>query len=117
MVDDAAQGITHVVRGADLLNSTPRQIYLQQQLNLPTPIYAHIPIACNQAGEKLGKQTLAKPIDVALATLQLFEALNFLGQQTPPDLQLASPQEIWRWAIAHWHIQQIPSQNSTFQHN
>ena len=114
VVDDAAQGITHVVRGADLLNSTPRQIYLQQCLNLPTPIYAHIPVACNQAGEKLSKQTLAPAIDAKLASLQLFKALTFLGQQPPTELQHANLQALWQWAISHWQLHQISAVNSTF---
>ena len=114
VVDDAAQGITHVVRGADLLNSTPRQIYLQQQLNLPTPLYAHIPVACNQAGEKLSKQTFAEPIHAINAHQQLFKALQFLGQRPPSDLRSASLQEIWQWAISYWQISRIPSKHSAF---
>ena len=114
VVDDAAQGVTHVVRGADLLNSTPRQIYLQQRLNLPTPHYAHIPIARNAAGEKLSKQTLAKAIDVTQANHQIWQALQFLGQQPPASLQYASLQALWQWAIAHWKIQAVPTQVSTF---
>lgn len=115
VVDDAVQGVTHVVRGADLLNSTPRQIYLQKCLNLPTPYYAHIPIARNAAGEKLSKQTLAKPIDATLSTQQLFEALQFLGQPAPTNLQFASLAEIWQWAIAHWQLRLIPAEDSTFK--
>lgn len=115
VVDDATQGVTCVVRGADLLNSTPRQIYLQQCLNIPTPHYAHIPIARNAAGEKLSKQTLAKPIDARLSAQQLFEALQFLGQTAPTNLQFASLPEIWQWAIAHWQIRLIPAQYSTFK--
>ncbi|MES2636957.1 MAG: tRNA glutamyl-Q(34) synthetase GluQRS [Pseudomonadota bacterium] len=114
VVDDAAQGVTHIVRGADLLNSTPRQIYLQQCLNLPTPRYAHIPIACNQAGEKLSKQTLAKSIDAKLASQQLFAALQFLGQNPPAEIQYIHLQEIWQWALTHWKIQSIQSQHSAF---
>lgn len=114
VLDDHAQGITHVVRGADLLNSTPRQIYLQQQLNTLTPHYAHIPIVHNQAGEKLSKQTRAKALDTALANQQLWDALTFLGQAPPIEAQQADVSEIWQWAIAHWQIQRIPRQNSTF---
>ncbi len=114
VVDDAAQGVTHVVRGADLLNSTPRQIYLQQRLNLPTPHYAHIPIARNAAGEKLSKQTLAKPIDNALIGQQIWQALNVLGQQPPEELKFNSVQETWLWAIKHWQLHAVPAQLSTF---
>ena len=63
VVDDAAQGVTDVVRGADLLDSTPRQIYLQRLLGVPTPRYLHVPVAVNAAGEKLSKQTRAAPLD------------------------------------------------------
>lgn len=114
VVDDAAQGVTNLVRGADLLNSTPRQIYLQKLLNLPTPHYAHIPIARNAAGEKLSKQTLANSIDVKKANLQIWQALKFLGQQPPIELEFASLQELWYWAITHWQIQDIPAQVSPF---
>src|SRR4029077_5218390 len=82
-VDDAEQGITDVVRGADLLDSTPRQIYLQQLLGLPTPRYLHVPVAVNAAGEKLSKQTRASAIDVLTPVPPLIAALCFLGQNPP----------------------------------
>jgi glutamyl-Q tRNA(Asp) synthetase len=81
VVDDADQGITHVVRGADLLDSTPMQIYLQQQLGVPTPEYKHLPIATNAAGEKLSKQTKAPAISPAGDPVLLFKALQFLGEK------------------------------------
>ncbi len=84
VVDDAAQGITDVVRGADLIDSTARQIYLQRLLGLPTPRYLHVPVAVNAAGEKLSKQTGAEPIDVSRPAHELRRALAFLGQ--PGDL-------------------------------
>ncbi len=115
VVDDAAQGVTHVVRGADLLNSTARQIHLQQHLSLNTPHYAHIPIARNAAGEKLSKQTLAQSIDARLATQQIWQALQFLGQQPPVDLQFAKLPEIWQWATLNWQIRRVPAQYSTFK--
>ena len=114
VVDDAMQGVTHVVRGADLLNSTPRQIYVQQQLGLPSLQYAHIPIARNSSGEKLSKQTLAQAIDIKQGNLQIRQALEFLGQQPTTDLQSACLPELWRWAIQHWNIQAVPTQVSTF---
>lgn len=83
VVDDGAQGITHVVRGADLLDSTARQIYLQDRLGLPQPRYAHLPVAVNEDGEKLSKQTLAAPVDAAHPGPALVSALIFLGQQPP----------------------------------
>jgi glutamyl-Q tRNA(Asp) synthetase len=110
VVDDALQGITHVVRGADLLDSTPRQIYLQQLLGFATPHYAHVPVVCNAAGEKLSKQTLAQPLDATRANIEVFEALSFLGQQPPEHLKDATLDEIWRWAIQHWQLNHVPKQ-------
>ncbi len=108
VVDDAWQGITDIVRGVDLLDSTARQIYLQQRLQLPTPRYAHLPIATNTAGEKLSKQTLAPALDPRRAAANLIAALNFLGQQAPAELAQASIEEVWRWATAHWSLANIP---------
>jgi glutamyl-Q tRNA(Asp) synthetase len=100
VVDDAFQGITHVVRGSDLLYSTPRQIYLQRLLGMPTPIYMHLPVAVNAQGEKLSKQTLARPVRANTATL--FDALVFLRQQPAADLRLGTIEQILAWAIEHW---------------
>jgi glutamyl-Q tRNA(Asp) synthetase len=100
VVDDAVQGITHVVRGADLIASTPRQIYLQQWLDLPTPYYLHLPVALNAAGEKLSKQTLAAALDTTQPVVVLLAALRFLGQ-TVPEKNMPL-QELWQWAIRHW---------------
>ena len=82
VVDDAFQGITHIVRGADLLASTPRQIHLQHQLKLPVPHYMHLPIAVNEDGEKLSKQTLAAPVDASRPVTTLLRVLDFLQQDT-----------------------------------
>ena len=86
VVDDFEQGVTDVVRGADLLDSTARQIYLQQRLGYPMPGYLHVPVAVNAAGEKLSKQTGAEPIDLARAGSQLRRAFAFLGQPETDDL-------------------------------
>lgn len=110
VVDDAAQGITDIVRGADLLASTPRQIWLQRCLNLPTPRYAHLPLASNAAGEKLSKQTRATALDPRQAGPLLWQALAFLGQRPPAELANASSQAIWDWATAHWEGAKIPRQ-------
>lgn len=115
VVDDAAQNITHIVRGADLLGSTPRQIFLQQLLGFTSPSYAHVPIAANAAGEKLSKQTLAQPISISAAGPQLFDALIFLGQKPPPELQNAALDEMWHWAIANWQLAQISQAKSMLQ--
>ncbi len=108
VVDDAFQAITHIVRGADLLASTPRQIYLQQQLNYPTPQYAHVPVVCNTAGEKLSKQTLAPAITEQSASALLMQALQFLGQNPPNMLANEALSDIWQWAIVHWQISRVP---------
>ncbi len=108
VVDDADAGITHVVRGADLLASTPRQIFLQQSLQLATPAYAHLPVAVNAAGEKLSKQTLAAPVDDSQPGPALLAALNFLGQRPPSGLSGAAIGEIWDWARENWTLDRVP---------
>ncbi len=100
VVDDAAQGITDVVRGADLLDSTARQIHLQRLLGLPQPRYLHAPVAVNATGEKLAKQTGAPPC----GPQDIAPALAFLGHP-PPDL---APAEALAWARAHWDAACIP---------
>ncbi|MDR2874935.1 MAG: tRNA glutamyl-Q(34) synthetase GluQRS [Methylobacillus sp.] len=108
VVDDAEQGITHVARGSDLLDSTPRQIALQRALGYSQPAYAHFPVATNAAGEKLSKQTQAAPLDPAQAGIALWSALHFLGQQAPPELRNARPDELWIWAREHWDLAKVP---------
>lgn len=109
VIDDAAQRVSHVVRGADLLDSTPRQIHLQHLLGFPTPDYAHLPVAVNAAGEKLSKQTLAMPLDIGHPVPALHQALCFLGQDAPAELAAGSLPELWQWARAHWCLANIPS--------
>ena len=108
VVDDAEQGITDVVRGADLLGSTPRQVYLQQLLGLPRPRYVHLPVAVNPAGEKLSKQTHAAPIDAGNPLPALLATLSFLGQQPPRELARASVKELWDWALKNWKLERVP---------
>jgi glutamyl-Q tRNA(Asp) synthetase len=91
VVDDAAQGVTDVVRGADLLDSTPRQIYLQRLLGVPTPRYLHVPVALDAAGDKLSKHTGAAPIEADAGALR--RALAFLGQ--PEAATLAEALGAW----------------------
>lgn len=99
VVDDAEHDITDVVRGADLLDSTARQIHIQRLLGYRTPRYLHVPAALNAAGEKLSKQTGARPIDVAHPEQALRKALRFLGQVPTADLDEA---------IANWDASRIP---------
>lgn len=108
VVDDADAAITHVVRGADLLLSTARQIYLQHCLGAPTPAYLHLPVAVNAAGEKLSKQTLALALDLARPVPALHAALDFLGQQPPADLARGTVAELWVWAVPNWRPEQVP---------
>ena len=112
VVDDAEQEITHVVRGADLIDSTPRQIFLQYCLGVPTPKYVHLPVAVSAAGEKLSKQTAALPLDDEQPVPALWRALDFLGQAPSPDLQKASLFELWEWAINHWSLERVPKKRS-----
>ena len=108
VVDDADQKVTDVVRGADLIDSTPRQICLQRQLGLAQPNYLHLPAAVNSTGEKLSKQTHAKPVDAVRPQIVLAAALEFLGQRPPADLPDASLDDLWRWAIANWSRSKLP---------
>jgi len=107
-VDDAEQGITDIVRGADLLASTPRQIYLQERLGLPRPRYAHLPVAVNPAGEKLSKQTRATAVDARSPVPALFAVLRFLGQQPPDELARGTVKELWDWALTSWTLDRVP---------
>lgn len=109
VVDDAALGVTDIVRGADLLDSSLRQIYLQQLLQLPTPRYQHLPVAVNALGEKLSKQTLAPALDLQHPGPTLVQALAFLNQAPPAALARASVAEIWAWAHANWAPSRLPA--------
>jgi len=107
VVDDAAQGITHVVRGADLLASTPRQIALQRALGLPTPSYLHHAVVINARGEKLSKQTGAPALDAHDRLAALTRAWEFLSQPPPPAAS-ASVADFWQWARLAWTPTLLP---------
>lgn len=111
VVDDAEQGITEVIRGVDLLHSTPRQIWLQQLLHLPTPHYAHLPLALSPQGQKLSKQNLALPVDAAHAPELWWLALQFLGQHPPETLWGADVATLQQWALTHWQLGRVPRDN------
>lgn len=102
VVDDAAQGITHVVRGADLLESTAWQIALAQSLQLPVPSYAHIPLLTEPDGSKLAKSRRSLPLDPRCASQQLVQALSLLQQQPIEGLTSASVRDILDWSAEHW---------------
>ena len=108
VVDDAWQGITQIVRGADLLSSTPRQIWLQRVLDLATPGYAHVPVVENGAGQKLSKQTHASAVPFAGKERWLLAALRCLGQCPDDALRDANRDEILAWAVAHWRLEAVP---------
>jgi glutamyl-Q tRNA(Asp) synthetase len=112
VVDDAAAGVTHVVRGADLLDSAARQIVLQDCLGLPRPAYAHLPVVVSRAGEKLSKQTLARGVDEGDPGRLLFAALAFLGQAPPPELAGSGAAELLAWARTHWQLARVPRRRS-----
>ncbi|MCB1887953.1 MAG: tRNA glutamyl-Q(34) synthetase GluQRS [Rhodocyclaceae bacterium] len=108
VVDDAASGVTDVVRGADLVDSTCRQLWLQRCLGLPAPSYAHLPVGTNAAGTKLSKQTFAPPLDDDRPGPALHAALAFLGQAPPAELAGWPPATIWAWAAANWRLSAVP---------
>lgn len=106
VVDDFHQGVTHIVRGQDLLVSTPRQIHLQGCLNAPTPHYAHLPLLTNHLGQKWSKQTLAPALNLAAREAALRQVLAYLN--VPPCPQIDSPRDILAWAIQHWNMARVP---------
>jgi glutamyl-Q tRNA(Asp) synthetase len=108
VVDDAEQAITRVVRGADLLSSTPRQVYLQGLLELPTPAYAHVPLVVDARGRKLSKRDRAHPVDPGDPLGALLAGWRFLGQLADRK-ELASPAEFWAFAAACWDIRRVPA--------
>jgi glutamyl-Q tRNA(Asp) synthetase len=105
VVDDAFQAVSEVVRGADLLESTARQVYLQGCLGLPTPAYAHHPVAVGPDGHKLSKRFRSDPVSALPPAQALGAALRFLGQECPEGLDLA---DAWDWAFSHWALSRIP---------
>lgn len=109
VVDDAAQGISHIVRGQDLLVSTPRQLYLEQCLNAPQPQYAHLPLLLNAAGQKWSKQTLAPALDLGRRETLLRQVMAYL--QLPPAPATDNLRDLLQWACVHWRIEAVPRQS------
>lgn len=108
VVDDACQGVTEVVRGADLLDSTARQIHLLHCLGLTTPQYGHVPLAVTPGGHKLSKREQAPMLDPAQGAGALVAALEFLGQRPAPGLERATPATVVEWALEHWKPAAVP---------
>lgn len=111
VVDDSLQGVTEIVRGADLIDSTPRQIYLQRKLAYPTPRYAHLPLAVDAQGNKISKSEGGSAVDTGQREVLLIKTLDFLGQQPPEDLAGSRLEDIWSWAQQHWNIGLVPRKN------
>jgi glutamyl-Q tRNA(Asp) synthetase len=108
VVDDAAQGVTQVVRGADLLDNTPRQILLQRLLNLATPGYAHVPVLTEPDGRKLAKSARSLRADPRAAGPQLYRIFQLLNLGPPPEIAGGRIEEAWRWAVANWRASAVP---------
>lgn len=108
VVDDAAQGITDIVRGADLLDSTPYHLLLQRWLQVATPHYAHLPVLTNALGQKLSKQTFARPLPRENQGQILCQVLDVLGQMPDRAMQASKPEEILAWAVKNWDFSKIP---------
>ncbi len=107
VVDDAYQGVTRVVRGADLMSSTPWQIDLQAALSLPRPIYGHLPLLLEPGGGKLSKSKRAVPLDASQVAKGLTSTLTHLSQSPPPGLERCPIKDVWKWALAHWRPQAL----------
>jgi glutamyl-Q tRNA(Asp) synthetase len=112
VVDDASQGVTEVVRGLDLFDSTPRQIHLQRLLGLPTPAYLHIPLAENASGQKLSKRNGAPALDLLETRPVLLAALRALELPVMADLEACSLSDIWDWACTNWQVERLQNQKS-----
>lgn len=104
--DDIDQGVTHIVRGIDLIDSTARQALLYQALAAPAPVYAHIPVALEANGQKLSKQNLARPLSATAVAPTLFTALLWLRQQPPSGLR-GDASALLQWAVEHWQPQAL----------
>ena len=111
-IDDSLQKITQVIRGEDLLDSTARQIHLQQSLKLSSPEYGHLPTLKEKSGQKLSKQNYATPLDNNNASANLVLALQVLGQTTEPDLSKETPESILTIAAKRWHREQVPTSSA-----
>ena len=114
VVDDALQGITEVVRGADLLDSTPRQIYLQKLLAYRQPDYMHLPLVLENTQHKLSKSVGSAALNLNQPVKFLLKALNHLGQLVPADFEQGSLSECWGWARQNWNIQHIPKRSQIY---
>jgi glutamyl-Q tRNA(Asp) synthetase len=109
VVDDAAQRVTHVVRGADLLDNTPRQIHLQRLLGIMAPGYAHVPLLMEPDGKKLAKSSRSVQLDGGTPLPLIIKVFDLLNLSPPPELREATIPEAWRWATGRWNINRLPA--------
>jgi len=112
VLDDIAQGVTDIVRGADLLDSTPRQLYLYQLLGEKPPRYLHVPLLTQTDGRKLGKSFRSKALTATPPEQALVRALRALGQHPPPSLASEPVALILQWAVKHWRVEKIPAKRT-----
>ena len=112
VLDDFSQGVTHIVRGIDLLDLTSIHIHLQRILGMQTPNYLHLPIVVNANGQKLSKQTGAPPIINSDAKKTALIILSYLGLQVPNELIGSVPSELWAWAIPNWIPNNLANQRT-----
>jgi len=109
VTDDAAQGVNHIVRGADLLDNTPRQIYLQRRLGVDTPRYAHVPVLTEADDSKLSKSKRSVRADGTEPHAQLLSVFSLLGMSPPVQLKTAHLTDMWQWGITHWNKNAVPN--------
>lgn len=112
VIDDHFQGVNHIVRGADLIAPTVRQLSLYQHLGLPPPSYVHLPLACNANGDKLSKQNHAPALPTGDPRPIIVQTLIFLGQSLPESWQDLTLPLLLRWAVAHWSLEKVPRKAS-----
>ncbi len=105
VVDDDAMCVTDVVRGADLIDNTPRQLFLIERVGLKTPRYTHVPVIAERSGAKLSKHTLATAVDNRFPAQNLRSVLDLLGQNPPT---LTTVNALLDWAVAHWQLSAVP---------
>lgn len=116
-VDDHFQGVTHIVRGVDILDSTPRQLYLQSQLHYPHPVYAHVPVITRNPGNKLSKQNHAPAIPLDNPRPLMIKALTAFGLKPEPDLLMNSVEEILSWGIKNWTMSNMAGKKEILQNS
>ncbi|WP_422462091.1 tRNA glutamyl-Q(34) synthetase GluQRS [Endozoicomonas sp. ALB115] len=116
-VDDHFQGVTHIVRGVDILDSTPRQLYLQSQLQCPHPVYAHVPVITRNPGNKLSKQNHAPAIPLDNPRPLMIKALMAFGLKPEPDLLMNSVEEILSWGIKNWTMSNMAGKKEILQNS